>query len=162
MTDQFLIESRELFADGGPFLWWLIALAFGIAISLISIWRTLDQISLPAAGFDGPPEEMERLFFDSPARRIPFAFVLISAAPLIGLLGTVSGMLVTFSGMASGDGEASPADIISHGISEALITTEAGLVIAVPSYIVCSLLKHRFDRLRLEFERSVCAIVERS
>ena len=186
MLDRFVIECRELFAEGGPFFWWLIVLAFGIAFGLLSIWRSLslaDVPGLPGSGWGrllasphlarervealrreiGPDQldhrldEIDRTLFDLPARRIPFAFVLIGAAPLIGLLGTVSGMFRTFDGMASATA-AAPVDVISRGISEALITTEAGLIIGVPSYIVCALLKGRFDRLRLGYQRLVSAL----
>jgi biopolymer transport protein ExbB/TolQ len=186
MLDRFVIECRDLFAEGGPFFWWLIVLAFGIAFALISIWRALslaDVPGLPGSGWgrllasphlaservealrreigaddlDHRLDEIDHRLFDLPARRIPFAFVLISAAPLIGLLGTVSGMFRTFDGMASA-GTAAPVDVISRGISEALITTEAGLVIGVPAYIVCALLKSRFERLRLGYERVVSAL----
>ena len=60
---------------------------------------------------------------------------LIAAAPLMGLLGTVMGMLTTFTGLgrpASGD----TVDVIATGVSEALITTQTGLVVALPGYIL--------------------------
>ena len=57
-----------------------------------------------------------------------------SAAPLLGLLGTVTGMIHTFALITQyGSGDAS---VLSSGISEALITTEVGLVIAIPALIV--------------------------
>lgn len=59
-------------------------------------------------------------------------------APLLGLLGTVSGMIDTFKMMTIfGSGDAST---VSGGISEALITTELGLIVAIPSLIVSALL----------------------
>lgn len=58
--------------------------------------------------------------------------VCVSAAPLLGLLGTVTGMLATFSALASGSGGEKTMAMIASGISEALITTETGLVIALP------------------------------
>jgi biopolymer transport protein ExbB len=58
--------------------------------------------------------------------------VCVSAAPLLGLLGTVTGMLTTFGALASGSGGEKTMAMIASGISEALITTETGLVIALP------------------------------
>jgi biopolymer transport protein ExbB len=58
--------------------------------------------------------------------------VCISAAPLLGLLGTVTGMLATFGALASGSGGEKTMAMIAGGISEALITTETGLVVALP------------------------------
>lgn len=59
-------------------------------------------------------------------------------APLLGLLGTVSGMITTFKMMTIfGSGDAAT---VSGGISEALITTELGLIVAIPSLLVSALL----------------------
>ncbi len=140
MVTRFTGELQALFDEGGWVLWGLVALAFGIAFALLSIWRSLQEIS-------GKHQVLAEHDFAKPRRRIPFAFVLIGAAPLIGLLGTVSGMLTTFSGL-SGATQSTPLDVISRGISEALITTQAGLIIAVPSLMVCTLLKSRFDTLQ--------------
>jgi biopolymer transport protein ExbB/TolQ len=84
-------------------------------------------------------------------RRIPFLTVLISAAPLLGLLGTVAGMLMTFQGMADA-GSGAPIDTISTGISKALVTTQAGLVIAVPAAFLLALVKRRADVIHLELQ----------
>lgn len=58
--------------------------------------------------------------------------ICVSAAPLVGLLGTVTGMLATFGALATGSGGKQTMAQIADGISEALITTETGLVIALP------------------------------
>ncbi len=58
--------------------------------------------------------------------------ICVSAAPLLGLLGTVTGMLATFSALATGAGGDKTMGLVAEGISEALVTTETGLVIALP------------------------------
>jgi len=58
--------------------------------------------------------------------------VFVGAAPLVGLLGTVTGMLGTFGALATGSGGEKTMALVASGISEALITTETGLVIALP------------------------------
>lgn len=58
----------------------------------------------------------------------------MAAAPLWGLLGTVSGMLTTFDGLARGGGGEKTMNLVAGGISEALITTQTGLMIALPGY----------------------------
>lgn len=58
--------------------------------------------------------------------------ICVSSAPLLGLLGTVTGMLATFGALASGSGGDKTMGMIADGISEALITTETGLIIALP------------------------------
>mgnify|MGYP006290711611 CR=1 FL=1 len=58
--------------------------------------------------------------------------ICVSASPLLGLLGTVTGMLATFGALAAGSGGEKTMGMVAEGISEALITTETGLVIALP------------------------------
>ncbi|MEX2672283.1 MAG: MotA/TolQ/ExbB proton channel family protein [Phycisphaeraceae bacterium] len=58
--------------------------------------------------------------------------ICVSATPLLGLLGTVTGMLATFGALAEGSGGEKTMGLVAAGISEALITTETGLVIALP------------------------------
>lgn len=74
-------------------------------------------------------------------QRITLMSVLVAAAPLLGLLGTVLGMLKTFDGISVGGTKT--ADVIAKGISEALITTEMGLLVALPGYVFISILKSR-------------------
>lgn len=64
-----------------------------------------------------------------------------SVAPLLGLLGTVSGMITTFKAMTLfGTGDPS---VVSGGISEALITTELGLVVAIPALLAHALMSRK-------------------
>lgn len=58
--------------------------------------------------------------------------ICVSAAPLLGLLGTVTGMLATFAALSTGSGGDKTMALVAEGISEALVTTETGLVIALP------------------------------
>ena len=74
-------------------------------------------------------------------RRLRFLLVLASSAPLIGLLGTVAGMLRTFAGMSMG--ESYKMDLVASGISQALVTTQAGLLIAIPALAFLHLLNRR-------------------
>jgi biopolymer transport protein ExbB len=90
--------------------------------------------------------EVKTTLLDMPNRRIRFVNIIVSAAPLTGLLGTVSGMLTTFGGISSGSGSSTVATI-AGGISEALITTEAGLVLAIPAYVALSRIKRMIEDL---------------
>ncbi|NDV62139.1 MotA/TolQ/ExbB proton channel family protein [Puniceicoccales bacterium CK1056] len=75
-----------------------------------------------------------------------FLLILITTAPLMGLLGTVMGMLTTFSGLAISSG-GSTVDQIAAGISEALITTQTGLIIAIPAYVMATLIQKRRNEM---------------
>lgn len=84
--------------------------------------------------------------------------VCVSAAPLVGLLGTVTGMLSTFGALASGSGGDKTMNMVASGISEALITTETGLVIALPGLFLQYQLVRRFERYKafLAHLQTVC------
>jgi len=78
-------------------------------------------------------------------RNLSVIAVLGSVAPLLGLLGTVSGMIATFSVISAiGTGNARP---LAGGISEALVATEAGLLVAIPGLLLSASLSRRASRL---------------
>ena len=74
--------------------------------------------------------------------------ICVSTAPLLGLLGTVTGMLATFGALASGSGGEKTMGMIASGISEALITTETGLVIALPGLFFQYQITRQHERYR--------------
>jgi biopolymer transport protein ExbB len=80
--------------------------------------------------------------------------ITVGIGPLLGLLGTVSGLVGVFGGLGSGD-LASEGMVIARGISEALNTTVAGLVIAIPSLIAHSYYTKKVERMMVEME-SIC------
>ena len=67
--------------------------------------------------------------------------VLASAAPLIGLLGTVIGMLQTFDGLSMQ--YSYKMDTVASGISQALVTTQPGLLVSIPALAFIHLLQRR-------------------
>jgi biopolymer transport protein ExbB len=74
-------------------------------------------------------------------RRLALMNILVLTAPLLGLLGTVLGMLVTFRAISVGGGKM--AEMVAKGISEALITTEMGLLIAIPGYFLTFVIRRK-------------------
>ncbi len=85
-------------------------------------------------------------------RRIRFLAIISSTGPLIGLLGTVTGMLSTFGGMV--EEGASKFDNMIKGISEALITTQSGLIISIPCFVLLAIIFQRRQCL----ERSLSSL----
>ncbi len=75
-------------------------------------------------------------------RRRLMLSVFVSAAPLTGLLGTVMGMLDTFRGLSMSAG-GQTVNLVAGGISQALITTQLGLIIAIPGYLMLSSIEKR-------------------
>jgi biopolymer transport protein ExbB len=85
--------------------------------------------------------------------------VLVSAAvaPLLGLLGTVTGMITTFDSITQfGTGDPR---LLSGGISEALITTELGLLVAIPALLMGNLLSAWAERIHKDVERGALLVV---
>jgi biopolymer transport protein ExbB len=79
-------------------------------------------------------------------RRLRLSMVLVSTAPLTGLLGTVTGMLSTFAGLGMSTA-GNTVDLVAGGISEALITTQTGLVLAIPGLVLIQVARRRRQAL---------------
>jgi biopolymer transport protein ExbB len=89
-------------------------------------------------------------------RSLPTITVLAATAPLMGLLGTVSGMVETFDVIALfGTGNAKA---LSGGISQALITTQSGLLVGIPGFFMSRLLTRRADAIERRLSETVIAL----
>ena len=84
--------------------------------------------------------------------------IIASISPLLGLLGTVVGMIRVFSALML-DGAGHP-ESLAGGISEALITTAAGLTVAIPSLMLHRFFLRRVDDLVVELERHAAHLVD--
>ncbi len=86
-------------------------------------------------------------------RFLPAITVLAATAPLLGLLGTVTGMITTFDVIAIfGTGNAKA---LSGGISQALVTTQSGLLVGIPGLFMSRLLMRRADAIELRLTETV-------
>lgn len=86
--------------------------------------------------------------------------ITTSAAPLLGLLGTVTGMIHTFQVITQhGVGDAK---ILAGGISEALITTEAGLCVAIPALMLHAFLSRSVKHLEASLESTINSLINDS
>ncbi|MEQ8763033.1 MAG: MotA/TolQ/ExbB proton channel family protein [Planctomycetota bacterium] len=99
------------------------------AIGEVLDWVTTGRTVKETAGRFHELRAREAAPFDRDLRVMK---IFVSAAPLVGLLGTVTGMLTTFGALSSGSGGEKTMAKIAAGISEALVTTETGLIIALP------------------------------
>ena len=75
--------------------------------------------------------------------------IVVGAAPLVGLLGTVTGLVKVFSGMPSGAG-LPDAGAFSEGVAMALLTTIIGLAIAIPALVAHSFLTRTIEKRSAE------------
>jgi biopolymer transport protein ExbB len=83
---------------------------------------------------------------------------IAAISPLLGLLGTVFGMIRSFTAITT-EGVANPA-VLAGGISEALVATAAGLMVAVPSLIAYRYLRGRVDGLVVKIEKESMRFIE--
>jgi biopolymer transport protein ExbB len=97
-------------------------------------------------------DEIRLAFVSLIDRRTKFLGTLVAAAPLMGLLGTVLGMLQTFLGIATSGG-AETAGVVAEGISEALVTTQTGLTIALPGLFIVMLIQRQKHGLEARLAR---------
>ena len=88
-------------------------------------------------------------------QKIGWLSLIANVAPMMGLLGTVNGMVSAFNAIAETGGQADPADL-AKGISEALLTTLFGLIVAIPTTAAFAFLRNRLVKTVIE----VGAIVE--
>ena len=93
---------------------------------------------------DATAEQAARLF-----RKIEYLSVIGNIAPMIGLLGTVTGMIFAFQEVAATQGAARAAEL-AEGIYMALVTTVGGLIVAIPSLAGFAVFRNRVDQLVAE------------
>lgn len=96
-------------------------------------------------------EVSARRRFTDLERGMPFLATTAAISPLLGLLGTVLGMVKIF-GVLNGGGAIGSPQQLSAGVAEALLTTILGLVVAIPAVVMYNLFSKRLDRIATEVE----------
>jgi biopolymer transport protein ExbB len=91
-------------------------------------------------------------------RNMGVLLTIANLSPLLGLLGTVSGMIKTFNAISVyGVGDSAP---LAGGIAEALITTASGLLVAIPTLVAYRFLVDKAQTLIFEMEESSLRLVD--
>lgn len=115
--------------------------------------RPGDQAYAEELGRQTAIEELARL-----TARMRVLEAVVQAAPMLGLLGTVIGMIDAFGALSQAQGAVDPA-LLAEGIWTALTTTAAGLIIAIFFYFVATWLEARIDRERQSMETLMSAAI---
>ncbi len=89
-------------------------------------------------------------------KRLNLLTMIAAVAPLLGMTGTVTGMINSFGSMSSG----LDASEVSTGISEALVTTAAGLIVAIPAVIAYNVFAKKVDHVVLEIEQTATELID--
>ena len=114
-------------------------------------------------GFDAMVSRMEHVSSEITSerfRQIEPLNVLGQVAPMIGLFGTVYGMIVAFGSIVASGGNADPV-ALAGGIGTALVTTFWGLLVAIPALAGYAMLRNRVDALEGEAEGKVLEFLDR-
>jgi biopolymer transport protein ExbB len=132
-------------AEGAPQL-----VGYGLSLALEN--RALDETSLRNL----LAEKLSLSLYEL-GRHLPLVRVMAASAPLLGLLGTVSGLIHTFRTMTEyGNGNAV---LLAHGISEALIATQSGLLLAIVLILLGQRLEGRVHWLQSQAEYGVTMVL---
>jgi len=131
----------ELVEKGGPVMIAILALSVVLYSRcfwlLVSLWRSRRWLDRMGTGTGASPLQLRRAReeADDSFRQQRIALgSMIAAAPLLGLLGTVSGMVTTFESL-SGHSAEKTMEGLARGISEVLVATESGLAVAIPALL---------------------------
>ncbi len=133
LASQVAGSSTELAADG--------AIAELVAFALAE--RAADR---PAAALEAEVARRGNLLLSGLSRHLRLVELIAYISPLLGLLGTVLGMIDAFRGLEVDVGQAD-AGVLAGGIWEALLTTAVGLGVAIPMTAAHSLLEGRAQRI---------------
>ncbi len=114
------------------------------------------------------PQEIEKAVEDSGEKEAarmrrkckPLA-IIANIAPLLGLLGTVMGMIRAFMTVAAKEDALGRTELLAAGIYQALVTTAVGLTIAIPSLVLYYVYVERVDRLVSDIDEVATDLVER-
>jgi biopolymer transport protein ExbB len=93
-------------------------------------------------------------------KHLPSLATVSSAAPMVGFLGTVSGMVNSFQDIVAKMGESNIVESAAGGISEALLTTALGLIVGIPAYVAFNYFTSVINRFVLEVEESATELIE--
>ncbi|KAA0259391.1 MotA/TolQ/ExbB proton channel family protein [Deferribacter autotrophicus] len=117
----------------------------------------LSNLDLPVTRLMELAEDVGRFQATKLDRFLPTLQTIGNIAPLLGLLGTVLGMIKTF--IVISEQGVGNAQALAGGISEALLTTAAGLSVAIPTVIFYHIIRHRSEKLTIELEKATAKII---
>lgn len=115
------------------------------------------------AGFETMKASMDEAGEEEAIRlqqKIGYLSLIANIAPMLGLFGTVSGMIEAFQTIAAKGASVTPADL-ADGISKALVTTFLGLLVAIPTMIAYFFFRNKVVRVTLEIGAIADELVER-
>lgn len=135
--------AQEACAEDGSFLAQVVGAGLGqigAMFGFFDMQNAMQEVS---------EREISKLY-----RKLEYLSFIASTSPMLGLLGTVTGMISAFNQIARTEGAARPSQL-AGGISEALVTTCLGLVVAIPTLFFVAFFRRRIDGFVAESEVAV-------
>ncbi len=154
--DELTEKVREKIITGGA----EVALIFCEKEDTMSSHILADGLRLHEAGIDRVEKTMETrggIEIGLLERGLSILAAVANLAPLLGFLGTVTGMMLSFKKIAAADTVS--AKLVSGGIFEALVTTAVGLIIAIPAFAFHNVFVHKIDKFATEVEKSSATVI---
>ena len=137
------VEARQACAENDSFLAAVVGAGLGQVGAMFGFYdmqNAMQEVS---------EREISKLH-----RKLEYLAFIASTSPMLGLLGTVTGMIRSFNEIAQTEGAARPSQL-AGGISEALVTTCLGLIVAIPTMFFVAFFRRRIDSLVAEAETIV-------
>ena len=151
------IPFEQAWNFGGPLMWVLAFFSvIGLAVVLYLWYSQRRGICVPEAvsrirAAKDPAAEGGRIA-DRMMSAVDWLADIAAIAPLVGLLGTVIGMFRAFGGIASDVAAGAKPVVLAQGVSQAIVTTIFGLVVAIPSLLAHAYFRRRAQRRIAEIE----------
>ena len=120
-----------------------------------SLLAVLGYYNGPVDGDAGPgtrsaTERFQRDVLSDLEFRLSWVYTVIKSAPMVGLLGTVVGMIFAFQQVATAPPGGATAPDLAEGIYQALVTTVGGLIVAIPALAAFAIFRNRIDQFVAE------------
>ena len=155
-----VVTFEQAWNYGGPLMW--VLAFFSVMALTVSIYLWYAQrtgICVPEAvsrirAAKDPAAEGGRIA-DAMMAAVDWLADIAAIAPLVGLLGTVLGMFQAFGGIASDVSAGAKPVILAQGVSQAIVTTIFGLVVAIPSLVAYAFFRRRAQKRIAEIETQV-------
>ena len=154
------ITFGQAWSYGGPLMWVLSLFSVVALAVMIYLWYAQRRgICVPEAvsrirAAKDPAAEGGRIA-DAMMAAVDWLADIAAVAPLVGLLGTVLGMFQAFGGIASDVSAGAKPVVLAQGVSQAIVTTIFGLVVAIPSLVAHAIFRRRAQRRIAEIEAQV-------
>ena len=155
-----IITFEQAWNYGGPLMWVLAFFSVMELTMVLSLWLAQRRGAVLKDGMARIKASKDPAAEGGRIAAALFASVdwladIAAVAPLVGLLGTVLGMFQAFGGIAADVTAGAKPVVLAQGVSQAIVTTIFGLVVAIPSLALHAIFRRRASRLVASLEEKV-------